>query len=133
MLRLFSTGNRPNFKGRNNLQTGDVCILHSKKVKFGGFGYKYCKVIDTIPSRDKLIRTVKVSYFNFPSKGRKEVIVDVRRLTLIQALCDQSSDTDHTDNIKSANVLKLLTKTCASNVSIKHNTNEPSQVVFESS
>ena len=59
--------------------------------------------------------------------------MDVRRLTLIQALCDQSSATDHTDNIKSANVLKLLTKTCASNVSIKHNTNEPSQVVFESS
>ena len=76
---------------------------------------------------------MKVAYFNFPSKVRKDVIVDVRRLTLIQALCDQSSDTDHTVNNKSAKVLNLLTKTCATNVSIMHNTNDPSQVVFDES
>ena len=80
-----------------------------KKGKFGGFGYKYCKVIDLIPSRDNLIRTVKVAYFNSPSKVRKEVIADVRRLTLIQALSDQSTDTDYTVNIKSANVHKNYT------------------------
>ena len=58
--------------------------------------------------------------------------MDVRRLTLIQALSDQSIDTDHTDNIKSTNVLKLSTIACTSNHSIKHNTIDPSQVVFNS-
>ena len=77
---------------------GDICILHLKKGKCGKFAYKYCKVIDIIPSRDKLTRTVKISYFNYPSKVKKEVIVDVRRLTLIQAFNDQSDKSDHADN-----------------------------------
>ena len=98
--RLFSSGNRSDFKERNIPQVGDICILHLKKGKCGKFAYKYCKVIDIIPSRDKLTRTVKISYFNSPSKVKKVVIVDVGRLTLIQALKDQSDVIDNAGSSK---------------------------------
>ena len=122
--RLFGSGNRPNFKEDKNLQPGDICLLHQKKGKHSVIGYKYCKVIETVPSRDKLIRTVKVAYFNYPSKVRKSVLVDVRRLSLIQPLSDQTPSPDHTDNYKSAIVINLMTETCTSNTSIMLNTKE---------
>ena len=76
-----------------------------------------------LPSRGNLVRTLKVIYFNYPSKIRKTLVVDVRRLSLIQSISDQKQVSDHTYGNKSAILSKSSKGTCKAAVGIKHNTN----------
>ena len=69
--RLFITGNRKHFRRSRDLQPGDICLWHQRKGKHATISYKYCKVIEVIPSRDNLVRTLKVVYLNYPSKSKR--------------------------------------------------------------
>ena len=93
--RLFVPGNRKGFQKQRNLQKGDICYLHCKRGKHAVVLYKICRIIEAIPSKDGCVRTVKVCYLNPPSKKRKIICIDVRRLSLIQSICDQKCDPDH--------------------------------------
>ena len=62
-------------------------------------------------------------YLNYPSKIRKTLVVDVRRLSLIQSICDQKQVPDHTYGSKSAILSNPSKGTCKSAVGIMHNTN----------
>ena len=65
------------------LAVGDICLLHIQRGKHQVVNYKYCRVEETILSKDGLVQTVVVLYLNVPSKRKKHTTVDVRRLSLI--------------------------------------------------
>ena len=68
------------------LQAGDLCLLHQRKGKWSIPTYKYCRILEVLPSqRDGKVRTVKIQYYNSPSRKAKSATVDVRNLSLILA------------------------------------------------
>ena len=70
--------------GSVQLKAGDLCLLHHRKSKWSIPTYKYCRILEVLPShRDGNVRMVRVQYYNFPSKKAKIATVDVRNISLI--------------------------------------------------
>ena len=70
--------------GSVQLQPGDICLLHQRGGKWSIPHYKYCKVIEILPSqRDGRTRNVRIQYYNSPSKKPKTSIVDIRNISPI--------------------------------------------------
>ena len=53
--------------------------------------YKYCKIVNTVPSDDGFVRKVIVEYC-IPSLKKKQVCVDVRRLIILPTLPVEAAD-----------------------------------------
>jgi hypothetical protein len=67
--------------GSVQVEPGDICLLHQRGGKWSITRYKYCKVIEVLPSqRDGRVRSVKIQYFNSPSKKAKIATVDIRNI-----------------------------------------------------
>ena len=71
--------------GHPDLQIRDYCLLHQKKGRHGLVGYKYCCVTELLESR---VCTIKVKYYNSPSKKAKFLETYVRKLTLVPSIND---------------------------------------------
>ena len=70
--------------GSVQLQPDDICILHQRGGKWSIPRYKYCKVLELLPSeRDGRTRNIRILYYNSPSKKPKTSIVDIRNISPI--------------------------------------------------
>ncbi|XP_066920192.1 uncharacterized protein [Clytia hemisphaerica] len=85
------------FKGDKNLQVGDV-VLFTKTDSPISTTYQYCIITEIEPSKDGIVRKVRVKYTNANESSSRETFRSVRNFVLIQSIDEMDFAEETHDN-----------------------------------